>query len=289
MIEVREQGHGSEAEAQFRLAAEAGHVPAMDSLGHLLQERGELDEAMDWYLRAADAGSTFAADALPALRERIKTDGLLDSITFDTFGWDRSHDATGVRKWESSEGGIVEHFFDFPPDFASLDSDDIRNEAIEMQGFVESPTFRRDDLPDAVQRYLPTELPEQVSLLDVDVFTVSTARCVQMTSRHRAHGEVHYVVTIMVMFAELFWAIGIELKEGQVVGEREGAVARTLLQAGSSMTLPEFDPYEQKWDGIVPIEHDPLTRLRMLARQLRDSITLGDNLAGLAPFIPSDE
>ncbi len=286
---LSEQGEDTDAEAQFRLAVKGDIVPAMDMLGYCLESRGEFDEALDWYLQAAKAGSSFAADALPVLRERIKADGMLDSIGFDTFGWERFNDANGVRQWRSSEGGLVEHYFDFPPDLESLDPDDLRREAMELQGFVESPTFRREDLPDAVQQYLPTELPEQVSLLDVHVFPVSTAQCVQMTSRHRAHGEVHYAMTTMVMFAECFWVLGIELNEGEVVGEREGAVARKVLEEGPATTLLEFDPYDRKWDGMIPIEDDPLTRLRVLTQQLRDSITLGENLSGLDPFVPIDE
>jgi len=261
----------------------------MDMLGYSLEAKGELDEALDWYLRAAEAGSSFATDALPALRERIKADGMLDSITFDTFGWERSPDASGQRTWYSPGGGLGLLYFDFPSDQDSLDAEVIRSEAEELLGFVASPTFQRDDLPDAVQKYVPTELPEQTSLLDVDVFEVGPAKCTQMISRHRDHGEVHYASSISVMFAECFWVLGIELIEGAAVGEREGAVARSVLEAGPDTTLPEFDPYDRKWDGMIPIEDDPLTRLRVLTQQLRDSITLGDNLSGLDPFVPLDE
>lgn len=93
---------------------------------------------------------------------------------------------------------------------------------MEVLGFVGSPTFRREDLPDALQNYLPTELPEQISLLDVALFKVGAVKCVETTSRHRNHDEVHYAASILVLFAECFWAIGIELTEGPVVGERKG-------------------------------------------------------------------
>jgi TPR repeat protein len=284
-----DQGHEAEAEAQFRLAAEGGLTAAMDNLGHLLQKRGELNEALGWYLRAADAGSSFATEALPALRERIKADGLLDSISFDTFGWERMPDASGQRYWQSADGGqLVERYFDFPPDHESWDVEGIRNEVIEMMGFVESPAFRREDLPDLVQKYLPTELPQQISLLEIELFNVGIAKCLQMVTRHRNHGEVHYAAGISVMFAECFWALSIELSEGSEVGAREGAVAQRVLDEGST-DLPEFDPYDAKWDGMIPIEDDPLTRLRMLSRQLRESITLGSNLADLDPFTPPDD
>ena len=287
---LAQKGDAAGAMGWYQRAAEAGNTHAMDSLGHQLQQRGVLDEALDWYLRAADAGSSFATDAIPPLRGRIKADGMLDSITFDTFGWERSADVSDTRQWRSPDGGqLVERYFDFPPDHDFWDAEDIRCQALEMLGFVASPTFRREDLPDAVQKYVPTELPEQISLVDVDLFKVGPAKCVQMTSRHRGRSGVHYAMSITVMFAECFWVLGIELSEGPVVGDREGAVARSVLQAGSTSALPEFDPYERRWDGMVPIEDDPLTRLRMLALQLRESITLGGNLIDLDPFLPPDE
>lgn len=61
-----------------------------------------------------------------------------------------------------------------------------------------------------------------------------------------------------------------------------------MLQDDLTSTLPEFNPYEQKWDGIIPIENDPLTRLRVLVRQLKESMTLGGNLVELDPFLPLD-
>lgn len=60
---------------------------------------------MDWYLRAAEVGSSYATEALPSLREQIKADGMLESLAFDTFGWDRQPDSKGRREWRSTDCG----------------------------------------------------------------------------------------------------------------------------------------------------------------------------------------
>jgi len=54
-------------------------------------------------------------------------------------------------------------------------------------------------------------------------------------------------------------------------------VARAVLAASDGVDVigTTFNPYEQKWDGIVPIEIDPLTRVRFLVKELRSSIILG--------------
>ena len=73
------------------------------------------------------------------------------------------------------------------------------------------------------------------------------------------------------------------------VGEREGAVARKIMDdAVDPVPLSEFDPNESKWDGIVPLEKDPLSHLRILASRLTESINLYTEVACQAPFIPVD-
>ena len=279
------------AEALFRRAAEEGLTPAMEMLGYLLEQREALDEALSWHERAAEAGSEYSAKAVVSLRARIVSEAMLDSLGFETFGWEASPRVSGVRQWHSGDGTLMERYFDFAPDFDTWDAEVMREDVKAMQGLVDSPEFRREDLPESFQPYLPAELPEQVSLLGLDLFEVSSAKCVAMTTRHRAHGHVHYAAGIMVLFAECFWLVGIELEEGPVVGEREGAVARAVLDEGPSGSglLPSFDPYETRWDGIVPLEDDPLARLRILLARLRASITLGDAMADLPPFVPPQE
>ncbi len=79
----------------------------------------------------------------------------------------------------------------------------------------------------------------------------------------------------------------LELEEDELVGEREGAVARHILELNAAEALiKEFNPYERRWDGLVALEDDPLTRMRVLVVELRASIMLGNELAELERFTP---
>jgi hypothetical protein len=164
---------------------------------------------------------------------------------------------------------------------------------LEFQDLVESPSFSLQDLdlPEEYERYRPSELPDQISLLEVECFEIAFAKCVLATYRHRSHGGVHYSAGLFVLFDECFWMFQLEVEEGEDVGGREGAVARRILDRNMEADLPldSFDPYDRIWDGLLSIDDDPLTRMRFLITRLRDSIHLGDNLMELAPFSPDDD
>jgi TPR repeat protein len=57
---LHDRGELDDAEAWYRRAADAGDSDAMDKLGVLLHDRGELDEAEVWWRRAAEADDTNA-------------------------------------------------------------------------------------------------------------------------------------------------------------------------------------------------------------------------------------
>jgi tetratricopeptide (TPR) repeat protein len=284
---LQKRGDLAGAKSWFLRAADAGNAGAMGSLGYLFEIQGETENAKEWYAKGVEAGDQYSMQALPSLDDRMHMFRRLREIDFDTFGWELVQDDDEHRLWQSTDGILVERFFDFEPDFEAWDADQIREDALEMQGFANSPTFTLADVPEVLRKYVPSELPQQISLLDVDLFEVSIAKGVLMTSRHRAHGDVHYAASILLMFAECFWWVGIEVREGSEVGKREGAVASVAMNTPTDGTLlPAFDPYEREWDGIVPLVDDPLSRLRILGNRLVRSIKLGDGTADLHPFEP---
>jgi len=130
--------------------------------------------------------------------------------------------------------------------------------------------------------------PEQTVLLDVECFEIGQARCVSIETRHRMHGAVHSSCAIFILFKKCFWALSLETEEDEEVGAREGAVAGQSLEGELTVGTADavVDPYARKWDGIVNIEDDPLTRMRLVAEQLRNSISLGENLSKLKQFNP---
>jgi hypothetical protein len=281
------------AETWFERAARAGNTTGMDNLGALLKNRGDLDEAQAWYRRAAEAGSTIATEGLAELRRKIDySDHKLDSIKFDTFGWEMVQNDDGLRVWRNNDASLGERFVDSPPEFDSWDAEEIRETLMEGFDLVVSPTFRLDDLPQDIREWLPAGLPEQVSLLEMELFEIGPAKCVLATTRPRVNDEVHYMGSLTILFAECFWSLTVDIEEDELlVGEREGAVVRSILEGSTTAesSADEFDPYDRRWDGLVPLEHDPLTRVRLLMGRLRDSIQLGEELLELEPFAATED
>ncbi|WP_019927383.1 caspase, EACC1-associated type [Nocardia sp. BMG111209] len=67
---LEERGELREAEDWYRKAAAAGDARTMNKLGWLLERRGELREAEDWYRKAAAAGNAYAMNNLGGLLEQ---------------------------------------------------------------------------------------------------------------------------------------------------------------------------------------------------------------------------
>jgi TPR repeat protein len=278
------------AEEWFRYSVDGGNTPSMISLGLLYQDRGDLDAATGWFRRAASAGVTEGTANLHDLQRKMDSDPDLEKITFDTFGWALSRNRVRFRQWRTGDTSLTQRFFERPPDFASWDADHIRDELEATLSLVQSPTRPIDglDLPEWFGRHRPTVWPEHILLLDVDCFEIGPARCVLATTRHRLHETIHYSTGIFVLFNQCYWLLQLQVEEGDDVGEREGAVAQRILNRNAAADTPIdlFDPYDRQWDGIVPIEDDPLTRMRVLVTRLRDSIRLNGGLAALEPFAP---
>ena len=76
----------------------------------------------------------------------------------------------GVRRW-----GALWKAIPVRTRLRAWDADTIRESAMEVEGLL---TLRRspEDLPELFRDYLPSELSEQVSLLDVELFEVHPAR-----------------------------------------------------------------------------------------------------------------
>ncbi len=290
-IMLIDQGNLDGAEALFRQAVSGGNNLVMIKLGVLRQDRGDLDGAAMWFQRAADFGLPEGPSHLNSLKDKIISDPDLDVITFDTFGWELRTNREGFRQWRSEGSVLSLRFVDSSPDFTSWDADQIREELIGMLDLVESPSFNIEEWERPEWLGEEAELPEQMKLLEIECFPTEPAKCVATTVRYRNYGKVRYGTTIFLLFDECFWILQLELEEGQDLGEREGAVARQVLEENVSAEFPivDFNPYERCWDGMVPIEDDPLTRLRLLFSRLRDSIQLGDRVKTLLPFLPLDQ
>jgi hypothetical protein len=264
----------------------------MINLGLLYQDAGDLDRAVVWFDRAEGEGVAEASESLMALNTKILNDADLGAISFEAFGWPLVNNRDKFRQWRGDGATLAVRFMDAAPDFETWDADEIREEIMDTLELIQSPTFRLEDLSvlDGTEEFLPTEMPQQMTLLEFDCFEIPPGKIVMAMIRHRIHDVVHYATSITVLFDRCFWVIQLELEEDELVGEREGAVVRHLLDQRSTLDDSDrnLDPYDRRWDGLIPIENDPLTRMRLLAAQLRGSILFGDRIADLEPFEPEE-
>ncbi len=285
------RGELTEAEALFRRAVDAGHRDALLDLGLVRQDAGDLSGAEAIFVTALDGGITGAADHLDSLQHKRATDPFLRSISFETFGWPLCQNRTGQMRWQQGTAFVDERYSDQPPFFTSLDEGEVRADLMMTMELYESGNIDLDDLLEDSARYglqIPNALPTQQLLLDCTVYPRGEARCIEVVMRSRTNGDVHFTSSTFVTFATSFWVLQLDVREEDPIGEREGAAARAMLEARPDLPAGEleFDPYDPQWDGVVPVESDPLTRLRSLTAQLRQSITIGEEALGLDRFDP---
>jgi hypothetical protein len=319
--ELKTSGRSSEAEKWGRRGAEMGSAFAMNLLGNLMTDRGDVDSAEEWYEKASgggnrdamvnfgracqnhgdfvtaelwfrqalEAGDSDAAESLASLKKVVESSLDLDAISFTTFGWKLALCQENVRAWREDSATLTERYFDIAPDFTSFDEASIRESLLELQEYVASTSFDVADLevPEQFGKFDLTMIG-QTSLLEVESFKVGHAKCIGVLTRHRSEEEIHFAFATFVIFQDRFWMLGIELVDEALAGKREGEVARLLLDQIEPVEVSEqkFDPYERKWDGLIPIEDDPLTRIHILSLELRNSIRLGEPTHSLEPFVP---
>jgi TPR repeat protein len=282
-----------EAEDAFLRAVEFGYNDSLLTLGRMSRSRGERIEAELLFRRAAELEVPGAEEALKGLEGALRSAETMDAITFDTFGWTLTKDTEDLRGWRGKGAVLIEKYLatDFP--FTSYNDEELRAEFSELMAQMNSPTFQASDL-EIFEKFgiIDAEhIPKQGSLLDLKRFKLDNANCLVSISRHRMHEEVHYASSILICFAECSWLLGIELDEPELVGAREAAVARLEIdERGLGFSDGDsLDPYDPRFDGLIPIEEDPLTRIRQLTKTLIDSLRLGEVALRLDPLEVEDD
>jgi len=276
------------AEEWFRRSVEGGNTFTMINLGMVHQDRGDLHAAATWFQRAAELGIMSGESKLDELGVKKDSDRYLASVTFDTFGWAMTRNRDKFREWRTDNASLALRYFSRPPDLGSWNVELIREDLMTTLNLLATPTAHPEehDLPEWFRTHMPRVLPEQVSLLELDCFERQSAKCVAAATRHRRSGDVRYAAGLFILFRECFWVIQLEVVESGDVGEREGAVAHHILERSASADAPiaAFDPYDRQWDGMAPIENDPLTRMRLLMARLQASLSFDPAVNLLEPF-----
>jgi tetratricopeptide (TPR) repeat protein len=277
------RGNLMEAKDLLLRATQEGHSSAMIELGRVWRDGGDVETARRWFEKALEVGVSGASEELTELDRKLISDPNLEALSFDTFGWAMTQNRENVRRWQSSEGFLDERFVEGPPFFSEWNIQKIRAQVTEILGdlnggvvSVEEPAWKGE---------IPIRLPEGSSLVDISIAD-KRAKLVTLVVRSDIRSQIHYTATTYVLFAAAWWTLQIDIQEDEPIGNREAAVMRKILDESgvNAMTNTEFHPYDIQWDGLLPVESDPLSRVRSLSDRLLSSLVLSKEALELEPF-----
>lgn len=196
----------------------------------------------------------------------------LESIRFDTLGLSPQPDEDmNERCWLGPRLMLLENFVPIPPDFPSLEEDEIRTT---YHAWMESQP------PDAQGR--------RPRLLHLAVRRETPIPAVATLLRMVAPGDNRYsfVGAVTLPLADCSWVIKVQCDEGNPTGFRETLAGARFRQANGDSPeeeWPRFDPYDEQWDQDPP---DPLTEVRRSTNRVLESLEVDPEVRQAKRFGP---
>jgi hypothetical protein len=210
----------------------------------------------------------------------------LDTILFDTLGWPLKSDDGECRAWVGDRTGvrmvISECFLTQLPQYRSLDIEMIRHDC---ESWL--PEGRE---PGAGPRVRVIEV-------EVDPRVPIVRTLVRIPLTEEDDRKLSFLGSLTLLLADCSWIVQVQARDDGVPVEIDGKVIKTTgareafafdraLAESGEQSLEEieaaFDPYDRRWDGIVP--GDPLTTVRQHLDRLQESIQCGPEFYDQAPF-----
>jgi hypothetical protein len=207
-----------------------------------------------------------------ASSQRVASGLGLESIRFNTLGLTRQPDEElNERYWLGPNLMLSENFFPIPPDFPSLQEDEIRTTYQAWLG------GQRPDAEGRTSRLLHLSVDREMPV--PAIFTM-------MRTVVPGNDRYSFVGAITLPLAECSWVIKVQSDEGPTTGIREtlaGARFRREIRHLPENEQPSFDPYEEQWDLD---EGDPLSEVRQSMKMVLESLEVGPEVREAKPFRP---
>lgn len=192
----------------------------------------------------------------------------LDTISFDTFAWPLESDDGEARVWFGDDVLLSEHFFALPPDLTSMDSADLR------------------DLYERLLAEAGGDGEDNRTSLILEIESDPTLPVVRTLFRLPLPDRYTFIGSLTVPLAECNWVIRLQAFEGSLTGVREALAFNQAHREHGDGSFEEllgsFDPYDRRWDGIVP--GDPLTTVRKYLDRVQASVQCRPEFYDRTPF-----
>ncbi len=191
----------------------------------------------------------------------------LDSISFDTLGLDLMSGDAGSRIWQGNGIALSEHFFPIPPDFPSLEVEDLRR------------TYGGDSPA-------PPGHDRTLRIIELGVMRQEPLPIVRVLWRLPMSDWYAFLGALTLPLAGCSWVVKAQANEGNPTGLREALAFDAALGQHPGRSLEdvqrEFDPYDSRWDDLYP--NDPLTDVRRVLRTVQESLQYRAEVAEQTAF-----
>jgi hypothetical protein len=280
-IRLAQEENPNEAAVWFEKAIEIGQDDYLFQLGYSLQDQGEVARAREVFDIAKKKGLPGAESSIVQLEEMAYAEPRVSQLKFETFNMPMVLNRTSSKKWRRNELELSLQYLDFDARIDGLNLDEIKSVLKERCQLFDLPVvdigslLASQDDDNKLDKYFHSQI-EKLYLLDFEYSEMDVARIIRLTTRQWTVNKISFETSIFVFAEAATWMIKVGILEMGHVGDREGAVAAKFLQGAQDIRVLEsfFNPYEAKWDGILPIEHDPLTRVRFHSGLVMKSLRL---------------
>jgi hypothetical protein len=197
-----------------------------------------------------------------------KPDVSVDSVSFDTAGYQSKGGDAEKRVWFTPGGdGVGLFFFPKPPDLPA-----------NAQTIDELREFYTKLIGD-----------RGMKIVELRVQTVAGVDCVWVVlkSPRKPHG-IDYVGSLTIPFADLSFVIKMQCQEGNITGMREAALLVMTQQEGTVTLTPEgkisgdWNPDDERYDAKFP--NHPVSRLRREFGRIIATLRIEDAARNRARF-----
>jgi hypothetical protein len=201
----------------------------------------------------------------------------LDSISFDTLGWDpQPQEYPNLRSWSGPGALLSAGYLGEAPDFPALEDSNLRTH------FEEADRARSSDAEGPGGR----PLSSLTRTIEVAAHRDGPLPLVRVLTRFLLPDpRNHFVGMLFLPRAECQWVIRLEAVEGPLRGIREALAGDVLLgelgRAPTEQEFAAFNPYEPRFDLD---DDEPLTLVRRRLDRVEQSLSVEPAVLALSPF-----
>ena len=277
----------SNAEVWLSRAANGGDVNVLKALGEICMIQGRFDEAAKWLQEAVEQEIEGANDLLISLLDANAdySVSMITELTFETFGLPQTMKSANLQLWTDGKLSLLENFIESPPDFESLDLDQLRmnfnggDEKLSIENSVLASIGLKQTAQVLVSQ--PVDQTGRLELMNIERFNIHHTEALSVQIKQANSDSTIFITTLIILFRECFWTLSIFISIPKVSSSDSHGYYG--IDGGETESGDENQP-EMKWTHGRQVDSRQLSWISELGGRLRESISFSEKLSGLPEF-----